>query len=266
MAVPPTHDKTGRARKSSGSILAAPPSSTTRPYRRNKIAGQFAPRLIEMMESPPFRVLSLSGHRVLARIEIELAHHGGRDNGRLPVTFDDFVRYGVDRHAIAPAMREVEALGFAVVTERGRAANADFRTPNKFRLTYRPTQGCGATDDWRNIKTDEDAKARAMAARSLTSKKSKSRASINRNPVGEKTSFSGGNPHRKSQSPSGENPHYSAMAETHTTLDISLGERSAPEGRAVAGDPQPLIAAIMKANGCDRAVAEAIYQSIPVAS
>ena len=34
-----------------------------------------------MMASPAFRVLSLSARRVLDRLEIELAHHGGQDNG-----------------------------------------------------------------------------------------------------------------------------------------------------------------------------------------
>jgi hypothetical protein len=46
-----------------------------RTNRFAKIRGQFAPRRIEMLESPADRVLSLSGHRVLARLEI--AHHGG---------------------------------------------------------------------------------------------------------------------------------------------------------------------------------------------
>ena len=50
--------------------------------RRNSVNGQFAVRLIEMLESPAYRVLSRSAHMVLARIEIELAHHGGNDNGR----------------------------------------------------------------------------------------------------------------------------------------------------------------------------------------
>jgi hypothetical protein len=58
--------------------------------RRNKIGKQFAPRTIEMLESPAHRVLSLSARRVIDRIEIELAHHGGMDNGKLPVTFEQF--------------------------------------------------------------------------------------------------------------------------------------------------------------------------------
>jgi hypothetical protein len=66
--------------------------------RRNSINGQFAARRIEMLESPAYRVLSRSAHMVLARIEIELGHHGGNDNGRLPVTTENFVEYGSTAH------------------------------------------------------------------------------------------------------------------------------------------------------------------------
>ena len=60
-----------------------------------KIAGVFAARTIEMLESPAYRVLSLSAHRILARLEIELASHGGNDNGRLPLTYNQLVEYGL---------------------------------------------------------------------------------------------------------------------------------------------------------------------------
>ena len=160
-----THDPRGRARKCSGDFMAAPPTTTTRKYQRNRINGQFAARLIEMLESPAFRALSLSGHRILARLEIELAHHGGNDNGRLPVTYDDFQAYGIDRHAIGPAIREVAALGFLEITQRGRAGNAEYRTPNMFRITYRPTNDAEPSDEWRRIKTHEEAAAIAGNAR-----------------------------------------------------------------------------------------------------
>ena len=94
---------------------------------KTRISGQWAWRTIEMMESPAFRALSHSARRILDRLEIEIAHHGGKDNGRLPFTFDHFAEYGVDRHSIAPALREVEALKFIEVTERGRAGNAEYR-------------------------------------------------------------------------------------------------------------------------------------------
>jgi hypothetical protein len=146
-------DATGRA------------TTRRRRLRHNKIAGQFAPRLIEMLESPAYRVLSVSAHRVLSRIEIEHGHHGGLENGRLPVTVQNFEEYGMDRHAIAPAIRECVALGFVEVTVQGRGGNAEFRQPNQFRLTYVFTADAAATNDWRQIETMEGAQALAIAAR-----------------------------------------------------------------------------------------------------
>lgn len=76
--------------------------------RRNKpIDTPFVPHRIEMLESPAYRALSRGGHRVLARLEIEHLKHGGYENGKLPVTFGDFEKYGMDPHSIAPAQREV---------------------------------------------------------------------------------------------------------------------------------------------------------------
>jgi hypothetical protein len=135
--------------------------------RRNKISGQFAHQLIEMLESPAWRILSLSGRRVFDRIQIEHAHHGGRENGRLPVTFKDFEEFGVERHGIRPAIAELDALGFIRITQHGRAGNADFRIPNKFRLTHQHANDGAepATNEWRRIKTLEEAENIAKLAR-----------------------------------------------------------------------------------------------------
>lgn len=136
--------------------------------RNNAISGQFSARLIEMMVSPAYRTLSLAGHRAISRVEVELAQHGGNDNGKLPVTFDDFEDYGLDRHSIAPALKEAEALGFIEITERGRHGKANRRKPNLFRLTYRPLptdrKGDG-THEWRAITSIEQAKSVAKVAR-----------------------------------------------------------------------------------------------------
>jgi hypothetical protein len=93
---------------------------------RGSINGAFAWRLIEMLESPAYRVLSLSAHRAMARLEIELAHHGGKpeENGKLPCTYEHFAEFGLHRDAIAPAIRELVALGFVEITQRGSAGNA----------------------------------------------------------------------------------------------------------------------------------------------
>jgi hypothetical protein len=141
------------------------PSRRLRTNRHTRIAGQFAPRLIEMLESPTYRVLSLSARRVLDRIEIELGHHGGQDNGRLPVTYQNFEDYGVHRHAIGPALAECQALGFVEITQKGRAGNGEWRAPNLLRLTYRPTKNEPPTDEWKRIDTIEDAEAIARKAR-----------------------------------------------------------------------------------------------------
>ena len=137
--------------------------------RRNRISGQFAARLIEMLESPTYRALSASAHKVISRIEIELGHHGGNDNGRLPVTTNDFVEYGIHRTSVAPAIREAEALGFIHVTERGRGGNADYGTPNLFFLTFAQSRNSGKhppTHDWRRFKTLHEAERAAHSARS----------------------------------------------------------------------------------------------------
>lgn len=133
--------------------------------RHGRISGAFVPRTLDMLESPALRALSLSARRVLDRIEIELCRHAGGDNGRLPVTFADFAAYGIDRHAIAPALREAEALGFIEITERGRAGNAEYRSPNMFRLTYRHTAAAPPTDEWSRIETMDDAERIAKTAR-----------------------------------------------------------------------------------------------------
>jgi hypothetical protein len=134
--------------------------------RRNQISEQFQWRKLRMLESPAFRVLNLTEHRVLARVEIGLRHHGGHDNGKLPVTFADFEAYGVgNRTCAASAIRALCALGFLEITQAGRAGNREFRTPNKFRLTYQPVERAKETDEWAHVQTLEQAEAIARAAR-----------------------------------------------------------------------------------------------------
>jgi hypothetical protein len=184
-----------------------------RTSRRTGIGGQFAPRTIRMLRSPAYCALSLSARRVLDRIEIELADHGGADNGRLPVTYDDFERYGIHRHAVGPAIREAVALGFIEITEPGRAGNAEWRKPNHFRLTYRHTKYT-PTDEWEKIKTSEEAEAIARAARAARPQKTKSQ--WRKAPV-----LSAGNRHHRSKFQGTKTDTTCDGAETTTTFDIS---------------------------------------------
>jgi hypothetical protein len=186
--------------------------------RHKRIEGQFAPRRIEMLESPAHRVLSLSARRVLDRLDIELAHHGGKaeENGRLPVTYDQFQQFGIDRQAIGPAIRETIALGFVEITRKGRAGNAEWRQPNLFRLTYRHSRGERnyGTNDWRQIKSIEEAVEIAKAARAAKRAKTKSQS-------GKTPNFRVENPHRKEPIHSGKTPTTGHSGEPPTTIDIS---------------------------------------------
>src|SRR5258705_11213239 len=58
--------------------------------KRPKIKGPYVVHTSRMLNSLAFRTLSLTGHRILARIELELCRHAGKDNGTLIVTYDDF--------------------------------------------------------------------------------------------------------------------------------------------------------------------------------
>lgn len=135
--------------------------------RSSSFSGQWAGRLVEMLESYAYRALSRSALLVINRVEIELAHHGGHDNGHLPVTFDDFELYGIHRHSIAPGIREACALGFLEITTRGTAGSANRRSPNQFRLTFRPVKNArnDGTHEWRKIESAEQAALIAKAAR-----------------------------------------------------------------------------------------------------
>jgi hypothetical protein len=182
----------------------------------NKIDGQFNARLIEMLESPAYRVLSLTAHRVMDRISIELAQHGGNDNGKLPVTYEHFVEYGIHRHAIGPAIRELEALGFIEVTQRGRPSAGEFRLPNLFRITW---VNCKSTPipshEWRRIPDIETAETLARAARKRKSSD------------GNRHCASDGNRHCKGKSPVMETITTVPVSETITTSISPVGSKAA---------------------------------------
>jgi hypothetical protein len=165
-----------------------------------KIPGHFAWRLYEMLDSPANRALSLSAKRAIERVEVELGRHGNKpvENGKLPVTFDDFAKFGIHRHAIAPAIREAVALGFIEVTRKGSAGNAGYRQSALYRLTYRHA---GAderiTDEWRAIGTLDEAEAIARKARLQQPERVKKKISSD----GNRTSPSDGNRTEKGRPP-----------------------------------------------------------------
>lgn len=151
-------------------------TDTKRKMRRMKIEGQFIAHKVDMIASPGFGALSKSERRLLDRLELEHAEHGGMENGNLICTYSDFNEFGIRLQGIAAAIRVVSALGFVEVMKQGRAGNGEHRTPSRYRLTYLNTTGANGadaekpTDDWRKTETEEQARMIASAARAARSK------------------------------------------------------------------------------------------------
>jgi hypothetical protein len=200
----------------------------------------FAPRTIAMLESPAWSVVSLAGRRVLDRVEIELAQHGGRDNGRLPVTYRDFEVYGIDRHSIGPALRELQHLGFIQITEHGIASPSGSRSPNLFRLTYRDAAGKSATDDWANIASAGEAQRIASAARQrVKAGRSRDDRTMHFSGGGFSTYSGGDSPPKPvgvSPPKASKTPAKRQVENLHHYLDIYPSREGAPLS---SGDPRP---------------------------
>jgi hypothetical protein len=129
---------------------------------------------LEFLQSGAMRVMSINGRRVLDRIKIEHMNHAGLENGRLKVTWDDFVKFGITRRLIGAAITEVIALGIVAITQPGRRVSGeDHGDPTQYRLTFLPTgtpeNHKPATNEWKRFddspKMAKEAIQRAEKAR-----------------------------------------------------------------------------------------------------
>ncbi len=129
------------------------------------------------------RVLSLSERRALDRIELEHMDHGGAENGKLPVTYVDFEKWGVRADSIAGTIRALEALGLIEITRHGYAGAAEKRAPSLYRLTYLGAWNAGRADEtgtheYQKIKTVEEAELIAVKARKASDPRNVDRAKM----------------------------------------------------------------------------------------
>lgn len=120
-----------------------------------------------MKRSPAWRAAPDHCRRALDRLELEHLNHGLQQNGKLCVTYDNFVEAGIPRAAVRLAIVQAVHLGFVEITRRG---NGRANLPNLFRLTYAKQlapdgkKGDPETDEWQQIETDEQAKAALRSA------------------------------------------------------------------------------------------------------
>ena len=173
-----------RRNRSGQGVGRTSPLITGRP--RNKITENWVSYPRSMISSPAMRALSLSAIRAMHRLEEEHMSHGGAENGRLIVTHDQFIAWGIHKDSVSPAIRELVALGFVEVTEKGAAGNENYRRPARYRLTYVNDNGRSQpSHEWKSIKTIEDAESVAAVARAAKDQRAVAAGSKNKIPVPE---------------------------------------------------------------------------------
>lgn len=187
------------------------------------------------------QVLNQSEHRILIRLEVALGHHGGTQNGNLAVTFKQFRLFGVDQQAIAPSLRALAALGIVEKTHQGSGGRTEYHDASSYRLTYRHTDVADPTDEWRRVKTLDEAKQIAASAR-----KAKDPEAVERgirhakkdSSEGKKPKSPRGKNHLGNSSiPRGKNHRSSSGGESHPSIYISGRdtEQQAREARPSKG-------------------------------
>lgn len=112
----------------------------------------------ELMHSGALRALSINGRRVLDRVMIEHMAHGGQENGRLKITWNDFVKFGISRRLISRSINEVVATGLVAIEVRGKhfqSCNQQTGEPTQYRLTWLPVAEPNnfrpATNEWKRF-------------------------------------------------------------------------------------------------------------------
>jgi DNA-binding PadR family transcriptional regulator len=206
----------------------------------------------EMRRCPAWCVLSLAARRVLDLMEIELGDKRGKTNGHVCVTHKDFCRYGIGNNNISPALRELEALGFIEVTQRGAGGNADHHRPNLYRITYLASgenQNISPTNEWEAISSLGEAKtiaARARAGSSSQSQKCRnsrspkytnSRSPKYKKPPPEPASGEVHFPPPEPASPGPNSPPPEPASQVYTSSQVYRGGRGEGKAMADAGPP-----------------------------
>jgi len=104
-----------------------------------------------VLDSPGYRALSITAQRILTFLLSEHLSHGGKENGRLMCPYNQLVRMGCSRHAIAPAIDELERFGLVKFTKGDRLGGRPGAT--RARITFYTVDGkmASATNDYKRI-------------------------------------------------------------------------------------------------------------------
>lgn len=127
-------------------------------------SGYTVPLPRDLLASPAWSALSRQGVRLVTLLMIEYADHGGTENGRLKAPYDTLTSE-LRRETIKDVIHEARALGLIDV-DFGRRTHGAMRLPSTYRLTWLGTpDGLMPTNEWKAIKTDEEARQRIATAK-----------------------------------------------------------------------------------------------------
>jgi len=119
----------------------------------------------DLLGSPAWLAMSHQCRKLVDALMMEWANHGGEENGNLKVPYDQLQARGLRRETVLDAVVEAKALGI-IDAVRGQRSYGSRRSPSVYRLTWLGTPGNGltATNEWRAIKTKEEAAVRVRNA------------------------------------------------------------------------------------------------------
>ena len=130
----------------------------------------------DFLESDAWRTAPINTRRVVERIMLEHMAHAGTMNGRLIVTYNDFEKFGIRRHALANAIADAKARGLIIVTQPGRRSAGTGRWPARYALGWLPGHdGSAAPNRWKawcppiagNINSSNEIDTRERTAKTL---------------------------------------------------------------------------------------------------
>lgn len=125
-----------------------------------QIDGAYVAHRLEMLQSPAWRKAPRPMKALLEELEIEHLRHKGCANGQLARSYTQFIAAGFNRHTVTQMIRTAEALGLIKVNRNSGIGAPDLRDAHLYTLTYLPTgvgRNIAPTDDWKRIKTDDQA-------------------------------------------------------------------------------------------------------------
>ncbi|WP_024577966.1 MULTISPECIES: hypothetical protein [unclassified Afipia] len=118
----------------------------------------------DLLISPAWLAMSDQCRKLIDGLMAEHADHGGLENGNLKAPYDMLQSRGMRRGKILDAIIEAEALGIVDPT-RGVRSYGSRKAPSKYRLTWLGTpDGMTPTNEWKAIKTEEEARIRISNA------------------------------------------------------------------------------------------------------